>query len=231
MTDPVSELLDIAAASEARSLNQLANLAVRSVAGCAAANVVRWNRAVPGLATSTHPDLAALVDVQVEAGRGPAWDSVSTGEATVSPDLMAESRWPEFAAAALRLGVRCCITLAYRERTDAVSLSLFGARPRALDPRRAQPAELLASLGGAVLGAVSRYGDARRTASQLQDGAAARAVVDQAKGILMHALGCTAEDAMGRMRQASQLRNVRTTDVARDIIEARGRIKGFASDQ
>jgi len=46
--------------------------------------------------------------------------------------------------------------------------------------------------------------------------------VDQAKGMLMQALGCTAEAALARMRQISQEQNLRVTDVAQRIIDSRG---------
>jgi AmiR/NasT family two-component response regulator len=53
-------------------------------------------------------------------------------------------------------------------------------------------------------------------------------VVDQAKGVLIHALGCTAEEALQRMRQVSQAQNMKVTDVATRIIESRGRDGGDA---
>ena len=80
-------------------------------------------------------------------------------------------------------------------------------------------AELLVAFGGAALAAVSDYDEAQRTAVQLRDAADARSLVDQAKGILMHALGCSAEEALDRMRQVSQRNNMRTTEVAATIIE------------
>jgi AmiR/NasT family two-component response regulator len=40
--------------------------------------------------------------------------------------------------------------------------------------------------------------------------------------VLMHALGCTAEEALQRMRQVSQAQNMKVTDVATRIIESRG---------
>ncbi|HLN68564.1 MAG TPA: ANTAR domain-containing protein, partial [Streptosporangiaceae bacterium] len=46
----------------------------------------------------------------------------------------------------------------------------------------------------------------------------ARSVVDQAKGILMHALGCDADDALRRLRQESQRRHVKVTEVAAGIV-------------
>ena len=220
----LSELLDIGTASDARSLNQLAIAAVQSVPGCSASNVAMWSGGEPVLIASSHPDLPRLVTVQHESGRGP--DLVALAQATEPVscvDTLAEERWHEYAAAALLAGVRCSLSFAYLAPGGALSMTLIGARPRCIDQRRARSAEMLGALGGAVLGAVSRYDDARRTASQLKDAAATRAVVDQAKGILMHAFGCSAEEALQRMRQTSQQRNVRAIDVAKEIVEAGSR--------
>ncbi len=214
-----AELLDFGVASAARSLNQLASAAAEAMAGCSAASVVLWADDEPVLAAATHPHLPRLIEVQLAAGRGPALDALRPDAEPVScPDTLASERWPEYAAAALLVGVRCSLSLAHRAKTGAISLTLFGARPRCIDPRQVQPAEMLGALGGAIVGAMSEYDDARRTASQLRDGVQSRAVVDQAKGILMHAFGCTADEALERMRQTSQRRNVRAIDVAREIV-------------
>ncbi|HMH91973.1 MAG TPA: ANTAR domain-containing protein [Streptosporangiaceae bacterium] len=47
-------------------------------------------------------------------------------------------------------------------------------------------------------------------------------MVDQAKGMLMHALGCTADEALARLRHISQQHNIKVTDVAVRIISASG---------
>jgi ANTAR domain-containing protein len=222
----LADLFDIAAASQARSLNQLAAAAARSVVGCSAANAVRWLHDEPVLTASTHPDVAWLVQLQVSARAGPVLDARSGDKPVSCPDSLTEARWPEYAATALRLGIRSTLTLVYQAWPGAVTLTLAAARPYALDPRRAEPAEMLAAMGAAVLGAVSQYDDARRTASQLRDAAESRAVVDQAKGMLMHALSCSADEALERMRRASQRANVRAIDVARDVVASGGRLLG-----
>ena len=53
--------------------------------------------------------------------------------------------------------------------------------------------------------------------------------MDQAKGILMHALGCTADEALQRMREVSQRSNIRATEVARRIIDAHAGRSGRAA--
>jgi hypothetical protein len=210
-----------AAASEPRSLSQLAVLATRQVTGCVAANVMLWRDDEPSVVTASHPDTARLIGVQLRSGRGPVIDAHASGNRVSCVDTLADQRWPEYSAAALRLGVRCSATLPYRGAPGSFTLSMYGARPGVLDPDQIPLAELLVAFGGAALAAVSETDDAHRTAAQLRDAADARSLVDQAKGILMHALGCSADEALERMRQASQRNNMRTTDVASTIIGSR----------
>jgi AmiR/NasT family two-component response regulator len=73
-----------------------------------------------------------------------------------------------------------------------------------------------------MLGNATEYGDSRRTALQLVDAAQSRELVDQAKGMLMHALGCSADDALRRLRTISSQHNIKVTEVAARIIESNG---------
>lgn len=221
-----SGLLSIGEAAEPRSLNQLVAHAAREVRGCSGAAAVLWRGGEPAATAASHPALPDLIEIQLRRG-GPMLDALGHGEPAGCPDTLDERRWPEFARCALRQGVRCSLSLAHRSGAEAICLSLFGARPRALDAESATAAEQLVAFGGAVVGVASEYGEARRTARQLRDAAESRAVVDQAKGILMHALGCTADQALQRMRQISQARNVKVTEVAARIIDARG-VDGLA---
>jgi hypothetical protein len=187
-----ASLLATAASSEPSSLRRLAGLAVQQVNGCAAATAVLWRDGEPAVVTSSHPEPPALIWIQLRARRGPILDALASGDPVSCEDTLADERWPEYSAAAL-----------------------------ALDPAQIPLAELLVSFGGAALAAVSDYDEAQRTAVQLRDAADSRSLVDQAKGILMHALGCSADEALDRMRQVSQRNNMRTTEVAATIIGAR----------
>src|SRR5580704_347170 len=228
LADRTAALLSLAAATEERSLSQLTLLAASQVAGCAAANVTVWRDGELTSQAASHPEPSRLVAVQVAAGRGPLIDTVAGGEAVICADTLTETRWPEFSSAALRMGIRSSVSLSYRGQVVVV-LTLLGLRPRALDPERLQLAELLVAYGGALVGAVADYGDTRRVADQLRDAASSRAVVDQAKGILMHALGCSADEALARMREVSQRSNIRATEVAQRIIDAHSGRSGRAA--
>jgi hypothetical protein len=246
LADRAAALLSLAAATEERSLSQLTALAASQVTGCAAANVTVWRNGELTSQAASHPDLSRLVAVQVAAGRGPLLDVVAgedpasaeadgmngsgatRGSVVSCTDTLTETRWPEFSAAALRMGVRSSVSLSYRGQA-VVTLTLAGLRPRALDADQLQLAELLVAYGAAIVGAMADYGDSRRVADQLQDAADSRAIVDQAKGILMHALGCSADEALERMREVSQRSNIRATEVARRVIDAHSGRSGRAA--
>jgi hypothetical protein len=217
-----AELLKIADASEARALERLATLAAQQVPGCAGADTAAWRRGELMAAAASHPDLARLSEAQRASGAGPMVAALTADGPVHCPDTLDEQRWPDYAAAALRCGVRCCVAIAHRTGDGAVTLTLSAARPRSLDPGQLPVAELLVALGGAMLGNASEYGESRRTALQLVDAAQSRELVDQAKGMLMHALGCGAEDALRRLRQISQQHNLKVTQVAARIIESNG---------
>lgn len=229
LANGTADLLSLANASEPRSLNQLVTLATRQVRACSGATAALWRDGEPVIMAASHPDLPELTEAQLGSGRGPVFDALASGEPVSVPDMLTETRWPEYTEAALRRGVRSSIALAHREETrpagpdrDAVTLSLFSARPRALKTSQLDVAELIVTYGGAVIGNAADYGDAQRTAQQLRDAAESRTQVDQARGMLMQTLGCSADEAMRWLRRVSQERNIRVADVAGMIVAGEG---------
>jgi hypothetical protein len=168
----------------------------------------------------SHPSLPDLIEAEVSSGRGPALDAMRTGQPVSCPDILDEDRWPEYAAAALRQGVRCSLSLAYQSGGSALCLSLFSARPRMLGTGSVAVAERLVTFGTALVDITTEYREARRDQLQLRDAAQSRAQVDQAKGVLMHALHCTADEALVQLRQISQARNMKVAEVAAQIINS-----------
>ena len=229
LADEAAELLSLTKAGEARSLSRLAELAAWQVPACAGAHAAVWYDGEIVSAAATHPDLAELADLELARGRGPLIAAAAESIPVSCPDMLDEIRWPEYAEAALRRGVRCSVHLVRALPHGALVLSLFGVRPRVLDAETNPMADTLAAFGGAMLANATAYGQAQRTASQLKDAVVARSVVDQAKGILMHALGCDADDALTHLRQESQRRHVKVTEVAAEVVAGAISIKGATS--
>jgi ANTAR domain len=207
---------------EAKSLNQLAELAVRQVPGCAAAHVTIWHDGELARMAATHPDAAALADRELTTRLGPLTSAVRDGKPVNCPDMLDETRWPEWAEEALCRGIRSSVHLVRQAPPMTLVLGLFGVRPAVLDADSV-PMEMLARFGSTVFANTLAYDEAQRTATQLKDSVAARAVTDQAKGILMHALGCDADEALRYLRRESQRRHVKVTEVAARVIATYGR--------
>jgi hypothetical protein len=228
------ELLSMTGGSASRSLNQLVGLVSRQVPGCSGATSAVWRDAEPVVRAASHPDLAELFELQLTAGSAPWLDALASLDAvagtdargssgTVScPDTLDEERWPGFAAAALARGVRCCVTLAQRSGEQALTLTMFGARPRSLDPDQLPLAELLVAFGGAVMGNADAFDGVQRTVLRLRDSVESGALLDQARGVLMHARGCSADDAWQQMRAMSAAQHITMTEVARQVIASQG---------
>jgi hypothetical protein len=217
-----AELLNLTYGGEARSLYKLAELAAWQIPACAGAHVAIWRDGDVIGTAATHPDLAELADLQLAIGQGPLIAAADAGLAVSCPDTLEESRWPEYADAALRRGVRCSVHLVRELRDGALVLSLFGVRPGVLDEQSRPVADMVAAFGGAMLANATAYHQVQCAANQMQDAVVVRSVVDQAKGVLMHALGCDAAEALRRLRQQSQRRHVKVTDVAAEVVAAYG---------
>ncbi len=202
---------------EAKSLRMLADLAVRQVPGCAAAHVTIWRAGELGAMAASHPDPAGLVDFELRNGPGPLRTAARDGEPVSCRDAVDEERWPDWAQEALRRGLRTSIHLVRQSAQSTLVLALFGVRPGGLGGNEV-PAETLARFGSTLFANSLAYGQAQRTATQLKDSVAARAITDQAKGILMHALGCDADEALRYLRRESQRRHIKVTEVAARVI-------------
>jgi hypothetical protein len=227
----IARLGIVGESSDVGTLHRVTELASRAVPGCAGAASVRWalpsggagdERPEPLASAASHPDLAELTDLQLRRGHGPIFDVVCDRKAVRSDDILAETRWNEATADMLRRGVRCFSTTPHHNPPVLVTLTLFGVTPRSLAPDQTALASLLVAQGSAAMSNTLHYDDVQRTAVQLQEAVESRAVVDQAKGILMHALGCDADEAFAELRRISQTRHVKLTALAQRIVGDQG---------
>jgi hypothetical protein len=219
--DDAAELIGLSS-GEAKSLSALAGMAVQQVPGCTAAYAALWRRGAPTGIAATHPDAAGLADFQLRTGNGPLITAAEKGVSLSCPDTLTETRWPDWSTEALWRGVRNTVNMTRQGPGVTMVLALLSVRPGVLAPGRVPMAAMLAELGSTVLVNNVAYDTAQRTATQLKDSVAARAVTDQAKGILMHALGCDAAEALAYLRRESQRRHVKVTEVAAQVIETHG---------
>ncbi|MFI1358589.1 ANTAR domain-containing response regulator [Streptomyces sp. NPDC020898] len=214
-----------------RRLSELVEQAVRCTADCCGASsmvVETGTAAEPEAgpersAAVTHPDIAGLVAVQLRAGDGPIPAALERGAPVDSADLLSERRWPAYRAVALDSGVRSSVTLPFRRSGLTVTLSLYSFRPGTLEDAPHGPVRALGDLAATCLVRDRSYRAALTELEQLGTALRTRPVVDQACGIVMHVLGCDADDAFAVLRRISQGTNRKLAEVAARIVARRGR--------
>ena len=216
-------------ASPQRVLRQAVDLAVVAAPACRAASGVLWRAGdeAPDVCVASHPEAGDLLDQQLAAGAGPVF-AARAGTCPVEvPDLADDPRWPRWAAGAVRLGLRAAWTLTrVLDGGDEVIITLYALRPGVLGTADHAAAALVLAQAGTALENSTLYDQVQRTAYQAQEALQVRSVIDQAKGVLMHARGIDADRAFAELRRISQESNVRVADVAAWMIARPTRTDG-----
>ena len=165
-------------------------------------------------------DLAVQLDErQYARGFGPCMDAAQGGETVVVPDTSAEERYPGFAETAARAGVRSSLSVGMPIPQRTVGgLNLYSRSVDAFDDEAVQMATAFADYAAVALLNAALVDSKTALAAQLEEAMATRAVIEQAKGLLVGRLGCSPEEAFMHLSRQSQNANRKLRDVAAQII-------------
>jgi transcriptional regulator with GAF, ATPase, and Fis domain len=171
-------------------LQQLTELAIQLIPGSAAAGVVAatesaWVYAsVPADASDLHRD-------QMQAGNGPLVEAIRYGEARRIDDSSQEQRWPEACREMAGLGFGSCLILPlHTDRRPGGALVIYGREVEAFTGAGHDIALLFAAQGGVAMRNAAAYRNCRELVANLRTAIESRAVIEQAKGILVGEYGC-----------------------------------------
>jgi len=221
MADPREEN-----AAEVR-LNRLLNLILETaveVLHFDAATVTARHGEDMATVAATDQRMIALDEAQYEAGEGPCIAVLEPRDPIRLADAAdAGDRWEHFSRTAAHLGVRSSLSLHMPTDSDglAASLSLYSKQPLELSDEQVRAAQPFAEqLAAAMLGVEASRATAQ-LARNLAEAMRSRAVIEQAKGMLMADNQIDADAAFDQLVQLSNRSNMKLRDVARKIVEAR----------
>jgi GAF domain-containing protein len=170
-------------------------------------------------------DEAPEIDVaQYESGKGPCLDAWRTGKVVRLDDMSAAAHtYPEFAALAQEHGVESTISLPLMAGDRGVgALNLYARKPKGFTDADETLGMDLAAAAAIVLANASAYWEASELSEQLAQAMRSRAVIEQAKGILMaRSPDVGPDDAFDLLRRASQRENVKLREIAQRIVDRR----------
>lgn len=178
-----------------------------------------------GWTVASTGDLAlALDEAQYAAGGGPCVDAASAGEALVVSDFLREQRWPRYVERARRTEGRSSLSVPIPAQAAALAaLNLYAVEPDAFGPDDEALAEEIASFAAVAVANTKHYEDATSRAAHLGEAMRSRAVIEQAKGVLMATTGCDAEAAFELLRTQSQTENRKLREIAAELVAQQGR--------
>ncbi len=173
----------------------------------------------PYTATATGDSAHVVDQAQYDAGRGPCLEAARTGELQRVEVTEAARQWPEFATAAAGSGIVAYLSAPlFVDHEYHGSLNLYDTGGNSFGALDAALLDLYTSAAESALRSTRRHRTAHETMGQLRSALTTRAVIDQAKGILM-ALHCIPpEDAFELLVKASQEQNVKLREVAQDFV-------------
>lgn len=200
-------------------MNHVCEQATRAIAGVDEASVTLLQNGEAETAASTSHHVVHLDANQYRAGRGPCVEAARSGELVRVKIDEAGDRWPDFIIEARAAGVGSFLSapLVVNEETSG-AVNCYSASDHGFAEFDAQLLELYTKAVEIILRTYHRYIRARALAEQLAAALESRAVIDQAKGIIMAARGITAAEAFAVLVEQSQRENIKVRAVAERFV-------------
>ena len=177
---------------------------------------------LPGLASAIacSDELAARLEkIQQVVADGPGQSAMRTGQVASVEDTAQHGQWAEFGARAAAAGVGSSLSVPLTVGDRQVgALNLYAPGAGAFGETRLRWARGIAAAVSGVLALAASRAEQARQVEDLRAALDARAVIDQAIGIVMAQQRCTSEEAFDILRRASQRRNVKLRDVAAGLV-------------
>lgn len=200
------------------TLGEICRIAVRAVPGAEGASVTTHREGAPS-AVGSDEWSQQLDETQFVEHEGPCLDAFRSGTVFRVRDFATDNRWPSYSEQALKGGVASMLSLPLQAQGNVIgALNLYSRRPDAFDAEAASIGQIVAGHVGLASQVSAAFFRHRDLADQLAEAMRSRAVIEQAKGVLMAQQHVDADGAFDLLRTTSQHSNRKLRDVAGEIV-------------
>ena len=170
-------------------------------------------------AVFTDDDAPEIDSAQYQTGIGPCLDAFRYQEVFRIDDTAQDERWAPFSEAAAAHGVRSTVSLPLVANHEGLgALNFYSRSPAAFTDEDVEVGLRYAMQAAIVLANAQAYWDAFQLSQDLATAMRSRAVIEQAKGIMMGSQRCTADEAFQILVRVSQRENRKLRDIAEDLV-------------
>jgi GAF domain-containing protein len=200
-------------------LTELTGIARRAMPNVKAASITLIREDKPFTAAYDGQMALDADELQYERGYGPCVDAGRAGQMFLVDDMRTEQRWPDYAQNVLACGVLSSLSVPLPFQGVTIgALNIYAEQPKVFDD---SDIELAQEVAAWVAIAVANAEAAARTSddlTQLRTAMTSRALIEQAKGILMERHKIKEDEAFTMLAHASQRTNTKLRDVAAELV-------------
>ena len=190
--------------SMTETLTRVSEMTVAAIPGADFAGITMMVDGQP--ATGVYTDAASpeIDQAQYDTGDGPCLQAFRSGEIQAIESTSDDGPWPAFRVACVEHGIYSTLSLPLVVDGNAVgAMNLYATSASAFDGRDLELSRLFAAQAAVVLANAQAYWDARRLSEQLGNALENRSEIEQAKGIIMSATRCSADEAFAQLVRQS----------------------------
>jgi GAF domain-containing protein len=202
-------------------LQEVAGLSKMVMPGNPETSVLLLVKDQPTTVVSTGQLAVDLDERQYERGHGPCLHAARTGELTEIADTRTDGRWQDYTRHAAERGNLSSLSIPLTINADeqvSGALNIYAREPDAFDADSRAAAIGFAPYAAIAVANMHAYESARNMADNLRLALESRALIDQAKGILMERHKLSADQAFQVLAQASMHSNRKLRDIADHLV-------------
>jgi GAF domain-containing protein len=202
-------------------LQAVADLTKTVMPGRPETSVTLLVRDKPTLMASTGQLAVDLDERQYERDHGPCLHAARSGEVIEVADARTDPRWRDYLSRAVERGCLSSPSVPLRIDEDqqvSGALNIYARDAAAFDEDSRSAATRFGPYAAVAAGNTHAYQSARDMADNLEIALDTRAVIDQAKGVLIERYKLTPDQAFQLLAQASMKANRKVRDIADHLV-------------
>ena len=204
-------------------LTDVTAIAARGIPGAEATSITLL-RAEKAFTVAHFGEMALAADeLQYEHGYGPCMDAGRGGVLLRVDDMHTEQRWPDYVAHVVTTTeVRSSLSVPLPYQGSSIgALNIYSSRTAAFaSPESLRAGTDVAEVIAVVVANADAHAQLFDQARNMRLAMESRAVIEQAKGVLMAQRHVDAEQAFEILREASQRYNRKLRDIAHGIVDS-----------
>jgi GAF domain-containing protein len=173
----------------------------------------------PYTAASTGDTALELDELQYRGHAGPCLDAATEQVTVLVRDTVQDERWTGWPAQAAAAGAGSVLSVALPILDDVNgAFNIYGRAAGVFDDDTVRTAQQFAEHAAVTLANAYLYDRTASLAHQMQSAMEHRAVIEQAKGIVMAEQRCTSDEAFALLVKVSQDSNRKLRDIAAAVV-------------